>query len=678
MAAITSLGSGSGLDLANLVDKLVANEGAPVAARLDRNEAQIQTKLTAYGTLKGSLSAFQFSLASLTQLSTSQSKSISTSSDTDRFTVSASSSAIPGNYSVEVTSLAKSHSVATSAGQFTDVTDAVGTGVMTISFGEVTYDSGSDTVTNFDPNADKSSINITIDSSNNSLQGLRDAINTANGGVSASIVDNGSDLQLVITSNDTGKENAIQVSVDEGTGTPADNTDTTGLSRLAFNTSVTNLDNTVSAKDAGAIVNGIAISSASNVLNDAIEGVTLTLLQTSTAGESVDVTVSNNTASTKSAIEKFVLSFNSLSVSLASLTDVDVDAGTAGILTGDASVRGIENQLRRIISTQVSGLSGAVQSIVDLGITTSREGNLQIDDAKLQAAIDNNFDDVTSLFSNIGRPTDSLVKYVSSNDNTKVGDYDINITQVATKGVSATGTAISNLLIGSGNDNFQIKVNGVESGNITLTNKLYGTNADLASEIQSQINADSALKAAGKSVTVSLNGSALVITSNTYGSDSTVELTSVENTTDLGLVVGIGTAGLNVAGTIDGITASGIGQFLTGKADAEGLRLQILGDNSGNRGSINYTNGIANRLSDLITTFLGSDGIIQTRTDGFESGVKDIDEQREALGNRLLSLEKRLVAQFGALDVLVTQLQQTSTFLTQQLESLPTIGQKNK
>ncbi len=677
MAAVSSLGSGSGLDLSSLVDKLIAAEGEPATARLDRTEARIQTKLTAYGSLKGGLSAFQSSIVSLTQLDTFQTKSVSTSSATETFTVLASSSAIPGTYNVEVTNLAQSNSLATATGQFTDITDAVGTGTLTISFGTVSITG--DDVTGFDQNAIKPSINITVDASNNSLQGVRDAINDSNAGVSASIVDNGTDLQLVITSTETGKVNGMQISVDEGTGTAADNIDLTGLSRLAFNTSVTNLDNTVSADDASAIINGISVTSASNTINGAIEGVTLNLLQKSDAGVSVGVTVANNTADTKSAIEDFVTSFNTLAVSLASLTDVDVGAGTAGILTGDASVRGIENQIRRFINSTVPGLTGSIQSIVDLGITTSSEGNLQIDNVKLQAAIDNNFNDITSFFANIGGPTDSLVKYVSSTDDTKVSDFAVNITRTATQGTSAAGAAITDLNIGSANDELTIKVDGVQSATISLTNKLYASNSDLAAEIQSQINADAALIASGKSVTVSLSGSnALVITSNAFGSASAIDLTYIENATASGLTAGAGNDGVDVAGTIGGLTATGNGQFLTGKGDAQGLKLQILGTSDGSRGSVNFTNGLASNLDDLIATFLGSDGIIDTRTKGFKTSVDDINEKREALSFRLARLETRLVARFGALDILVTQLQQTSNFLTQQLESLPTVGANRK
>ncbi len=670
MVNVSSLGIGSGLDLSSLVDKLVAAEGVPTATRLDRTEANIQTKITGFGSLKGSLSAFQSSIASLTQLSTFQQKSISTSSATDLFTVSATSSAIPGNYNVEVTSVAKPHSLATSAGQFTDVTDAVGTGTLTISFGSFTY--SGDTVTNFSPNAEKPSINITIDSSNNSLQGLRDAINNANGDVSASIIDNGSDLQLIITSKDTGKVNGIQISVDEGTGTPADNTDMTGLSRLVFNTTVTNMENTVDANDASAIINGISVTSASNTLIGAIEGVTLNLVQKSSPGVSVGVAVSNNTASSKLAIENFVKGFNELTSILNSLTNVDVNADKAGIFTGDASVRSIENQIRQLVTGTVSGLSGSIQSVLDFGIRTTSDGTLSLDEAKLQSAIDTNFDEVSNLFVNIGVPTDSLIKYVGSTNNTLVGNFAVNITQPATQGVAASGSAITNLTIGSGNDNLSVKVDGVQSGTITLTNSTY-TNNDLAAEIQSQINADSALVAAGKSVVVSLNGSTLVIASSTYGSASTVELSSIENATDLGLALGAGTDGLDVAGTIGGVVATGIGQKLTGTGDATGLQLQIQGG-IGDRGSVNFTNGLASQLNDLINTFLGSGGIIETRTTGFSAGVDEINEQREALNLHLASFEKRLVARFGALDILVAQLQQTSNFLTQQLASLPTIG----
>jgi len=674
MAAISSLGSGSGLDLASLVDKLIAAEGSPTVARLDRTEARIQAKITGYGSLKGSLSAFQNSLVSLTQLSTFQQKSISTSSTTSLFSATASSSAIAGTYNVEVTSIAKTHSLATAAGVYTSVTDAVGTGTLTISF--ASFDYSSDAVSNVVSSPTKSAINITIDSSNNTLQGLRDAINNANGDVSASIVDNGTDFQLVITSKDTGKINSLLISVDEGTGNAPDNTDTTGLSRFAFNTSVTNIDNALDAADAGVKINGIAVTSASNTLTTAIEGVTLKLADVSASGVTVGVTVSDNTASTKLAINSFVKGFNDLTKILNSLTDVDVASKKVGVLTGDGSVRGIENQIRRLVTSSVSGLSGSIQSILDLGITTTSDGTLSIDDTKLQSAIDNNSNEISHLFSNIGVPTDSLVTYIGSTSSTLVGNYAVNITQAPTQGTTAAATAVTNLVIGSGNDNLEITVDGVKSGSITLTNQTYASYSDLAAEIQKQINADATLVAAGASVIVSVNTDTLVVTSSTYGSTSNAEFNLIENTTDLGLTLGTGTDGLDVVGTINGETATGVGQNLTGTGDAAGLQL-LIGGASGSRGTVNYTAGLASDINDLINTFLGSSGIIEARTTGFAASVDNINEERASLNTHLISFEKRLIAQFSALDILVAQLQQTSNFLTQQLAALPKIGARN-
>jgi len=678
MATISSLGTGSGLDLAGLVDKLVAAEGAPAAARLDRNEANIQAKLSAFGSLKGALSSFQSSIAGLAQFSTFQKKSVSTTSTTDLFTVSASSSAIPGTYNVEVTNVAKAHSLATSVGQFNSNTDAIGTGTLTISFGTVTY--AGDDVTAFNPNANKSAINVTIDSSNNTLQGVRDAINNANGGVTASIINNGSDFQLVLTSDDTGIVNGLQIDVDEGLA-PADNVDMTGLSRLAFNksaASVTNMENTVSANDAGAIINGISITSASNTLTDVIEGITLNLLQQSAAGVTVGVSVSNDTVSTKTTIESFISSYNNLTATLNTLTDVNVSANTAGLLVADAGVRGIENQIRRIISSSVPGLTGSIQSILDLGVKTSSDGTLTIDSTKLQTAIDNNFDEISALFTRVGVPSDSLINYVSSTSSTTVGSYAVNVTQAATQGALTGDAAIANLVIGTGNDNFAVKVNGVQSGTITLTNKTYLSNADLVAEMQSHINADSALVAAGINVTVSLSGSKLVFTSDTYGSASTVELTSVENAADLGLTTVTANDGVDVAGTIGGVTATGSGQLLTGTGIVSGLQLQVSGGGTGNRGTVNFTSGFAQQLDDLLTGFLASDGIIETRTQGFNDSVGRITEQRDALEFRLSKIEARAIAQFSALDILIAQLKVTSDFLTQQLAALPPIGSSKR
>ncbi|MBL4566796.1 MAG: flagellar filament capping protein FliD, partial [Porticoccus sp.] len=145
---------------------------------------------------------------------------------------------------------------------------------------------------------------------------------------------------------------------------------------------------------------------------------------------------------------------------------------------------------------------------------------------------------------------------------------------------------------------------------------------------------------------------------------------------ELGLSVIAGTNGLDVTGTIGGVAALGSGQFLAGAvgSDAEGLKLLIQGGVTGDRGTVDFSRGIAHQLDALITNFLKADGALDSRTDGIQDRIEDIEDRRERLDFRMEALEARYRAQFNALDSLLAQLQTTGDFLTQQLAALPKAG----
>lgn len=674
MATITSAGVGSGLDVNSLVNQLVAAEGQPATRRLDIKEARLQAELTAWGTLKGALSTFQSSLAGLKN-TTTFSKRAATVSDSTVLTASTTSAAKAGSYSLEVSALAKAHSLSSSA-SFANVTDSVGTGTLTFRFGTWSGTPGSYA---FEQNAAKAEKSITIDASNNTLAGLRDAINAQNFGVQASIVNDGSGYRLVLTSKDTGAANAMEISVGSGTGELA-NFNFTAASRNDADPS-NDLTQNIAAQNAAFTINGLGISSASNTVADAIPGVTLALKK-ETGGTPVSVEVTQDKSAVSKAINDFVTGYNTLVDSIGKLTSYDAKTGQAGTLLGDASVRGVQRSLRNLLNQQVSGVSGPYSTLAELGITTDSTGKLQINEGKLDTALTNNFDDITGLFTAWGKPSDPLVSYVSATSATKAGNYAVNVTQAATQGNFTGNTGITSLTLNSGNKTFALKVDGVSSGTITLNEGTYDSDnllASLATQMQSKINGDSALSAAGVAVTVTYDtaNDRFVLTSTRYGSSSKVEV--IAQNTDLGLDgSGTATTGVNVAGSIGGVTATGSGRYLTGTGDASGLMLEVLGTGTGSRGSVSFARGVVGQIDGLLTGYLASEGIITARTDGMQDSIDDITEQRETLARRLEALEQRYMAQFTALDALLGQMQSTSSYLTQQLASLPGAYSRSK
>ncbi|VAW73996.1 Flagellar hook-associated protein FliD [hydrothermal vent metagenome] len=675
MSDIRSPGIGSGIDVNSLVTQLIAAEGAPATRSLDRREANLQAELSAFGSLKGALSSFRSSVSFLSNESAFTDISAN-SSDTDIITAS-SDSAVDGSYRVVVNQLAEAQSLVTTG--FTTTSDIIGTGTLSFKFGTGVYSSGPDTYA-FTPNPDKATQTVTIDSNNNTVQGVADAINDANIGATASVIFDGSNYKLTVSSTTAGADNAIELTVADTSD--ANNTDTNGLSQLAFNASVTNLSETTAAQDALFTVNGLSVTSATNSVKDAIQGLTLNLIKAD-AAKPVTVTVSRNDGVVSNAARNFVTAYNSLFETVNSLSSYDAENNQGGLLLGDAVIRSVTTQIRSTLNAASSELPGTITSLASIGITTERDGSLKLDNTKLDAAVAADPNAVAALFAEAGRVSNpNNVKFLSAGSSAKQGNFAVNITQVATQG-TLSGLdfgydAATPITVDNTNDDLSFTIDGISTGTITLTQADY-TGAQLAVEIQTRINGVSALGDAGVTVKVSFddtdsNNERFIITSNRYGDGSKAELVSVEGSA-FGLAAATASTGLNIEGTIGGFATTGSGRVLT---TLDGLAVELKDDLLGDHGSITFSRGLASRLDSLIDGLLDPKAGIESRIAGYESNISDISNQRERLGVRLLGIEERLRAQFTALDLLVSQLNSTSNFLNQQLNSLPALDLANR
>ena len=682
MASISSPGIGSGLDINALVTSVVDAERAPASNRLDFKEASYQAQLSAYGSLKGALSSFQGTLTTLSFTSAFRSSSAETN-NVDVLTADVSDAAADSSYSIKVDLLAQAGTLVTSG--FTNVSDVVGTGTLTFKFGTTDYVKDDpdaeppvvEVYNSFTLNPDKSVESIVIDETNNTLQGVRDAVNSADMGVTASIVYDGAAYRLTFSSQETGAMNSLEATVvDTGDG---DNTDTNGLSRLAFNINATNLEQTLDGRDALLTINGLAVTSSNNVVREAITGVTLNLKEAQLATDSaVNLDVKRSDSVVSNSVNNFVSEYNSLMDIVNDLSSYDADTDQAGILLGDSVLRGVTSQLRRELNDTIDGLSGVFQSLVDIGVSTGNDGKLSIDNERLDAAIKSDPDAVAYLFAAAGQLDADQVNFVASTSASQPGSYAIDITQAATQG-SNVGSSFGyggSIVIDETNDELSFSIDGISTGTITLSNNTY-TGAAFANELQARINGVQALKDEGVSVNVSFDGTAevLTISSVRYGDVSKVDIASVEGS-GFGLSVGNGIDGVNVAGTIGGKAATGSGRILTGSVDAAGLQIEVLGSDVGSYGSLSFARGIADKLNSLVGVMLTSDSALESRIDGLGGRIDGIGEQRISLNQRLLTLEERMRSQFIAMDLLVSQLQSTGSYLTQQLGSLPQINVK--
>jgi len=490
-------------------------------------------------------------------------------------------------------------------------------------------------------------------------------------------VDDGNGFRLTLTSKDSGAANSMEITVtNDG---DADNNDNAGLSQLAFNTDAqTSVVQTVAAQDAALKINGLDITRESNTIIGAMDGVTLNLLKAD-IGNTISVNVSESNEGIVAAVEEFVTGYNGLAGTINSLTNYDAVTSEAGILIGDFTVRNLSNQLRSVMGNTVSELTGNVRALSDIGITTNSDGTLGLDLDKLNTALTNNPTEVQALFNLQGRPTDSELSYSAATDGTLSGNYEVNVTTMATR-AEFNATTLNSLTIDANNDSFNIKVDGVLSDQILLTQSVFANGASLASHIQAQINDDSNLKAAGVSVYVaydSLNNE-FDITSSRYGSASKVEFTVIDVNTgnDLGFSLASGADGVDVAGTINGLSATGNGQLLTSDfGDSAGLALLVSSGSTGSRGTVSFSRGTVSSIDGILNRFLENDGLIDNRESGLNTSLEDIQDDRDDLNQRISALEARLISKFSAMDLLVSQLNTTSNFLSQQLDNLPGSGQ---
>jgi flagellar hook-associated protein 2 len=629
-------GLGSGLDVDGIVSQLMTLERRPLE-QLDKTESGYKAQLSAYGSMKAALASLQSAAAAVATAAKFRAAK-ATVGDTALLSASATSASAAGSYAIEVEQLAQAQKLKSA------VVPALGTGSLTIEFGS--YSGGGFTL-----NPDKASKTLTVNGS--SLAAARDAINAAGAGVRANIVNDGSGERLVIASEDTGLKSALRITVDDADG---NDTDATGLSALAYDASIggtANLSETVAALDARVVIDGMTVTGASNNISGAIEGVTLSLKKAA-PGTETTLAVGRDTDSAKLAVDAFVKAYNDAAKSLKTLSAYDAATRTGAVLQGDATLVSIQARLRSALSTTVS-FAGGYNSLSDIGIAFQRDGTITADAVKLRAALENTGKDAASALAALGVPTDSDISYFSATPAAEAGSYPITVTQLATRGFAA-GSAPAALTITAGvNDTLQLTVDGA-ARTVTLTAGTYSA-ATLTAMVQSRIDGVEATEAGG----------VLTLTSKTWGAASGVAITGGNAAPDL-FGVAASTAGVNVQGTIGGVAATGAGRNLT----AKGLTVTVNGGALGARGSLGFSRGIADRISQLIDGAL--EDSIGARTDGIAASLRGLEARRTAVASRMEAVEKRYRAQFIALDNMMSSMNSTSSFLSQQLANLPKSG----
>lgn len=444
MASITALGTGSGIDLESMVTKLMDVERLSIT-RVQNRQKSVESEISGLGQLSNALSSIQTAAKDLLPAS-------STASMKDTFTTYKASvvnekvasatlksgvkNPATGGYSLEVEQLASSHRLVTKAGEKNEVTE---NGTLKIEIGSLSEKDGKKT---FFANGAKT-LEIEV-KKGASLSEIRDAINKANGGVSATIIKGSGGEQLVLSSKETGLDNVMKIS---------------GLKNFAFDPaaadSSTNkmsdlaTDGGAAAQNAKLSINGIAAESSSNVVENVLDGVSLTLYGTNKGDPTtVSVSVDNSTKITE-GLDAFVTSFNASATIISDLGKYDQETGETGLLQGRAILRNSKTQLTKLISGN-NGIAGSeYQNLASIGVSFSKTGELQLDSSMLKTALSRDYDGVMGLVQNTFKGLDSGVDKMIATDGT------------VTKSTESTNKILSQLK--EQESTLNTRLNGIES-----------------------------------------------------------------------------------------------------------------------------------------------------------------------------------------------------------------------
>jgi flagellar hook-associated protein 2 len=652
----------SQIDVASIVDALIASESTPVT-RMQNNVSSLQTKINAYQSINTKLASlltkadavvYNGSTAPLRtpgsfldrfENSIFTNRTV-TSSNNDVITAAASHGTASGTYSITVSNLATAKSVA--ADNFADVdTTSIGTGTFVITAGS------SDPVT------------ITIDSSNNTLDGIRKAINAADAGVNATIINDGSGTpyRLLVTAKDTGTASTFSIT-DNLSGGKA-----------------LNLTQKVAAEDATFEVNGIAITKSSNTITDVIDGVSFTLHDESASA--VKLTVGNDVEGIVTALQNLASAYNDLNSAISSQSQYNSTTKTAGVLSGDSTLRSIQSRVQSTLSQSVSNSFTNYSVLSQVGFSFNNNGSIAVDASKLRTALNTDITKVAALFLGDGAISDSRVSYDSQAGATQAGTYAVAVTTLATQAAVSGDRAVTTLDLGS-NPYERLTITGSGSSTPVNVDLLTG---DTLSDVLSKIN--TALTAGGLAMTAADDGSGKIkFVSANYGSDQTVTVTSnldsAAGTSGFGTSAASGT-GTNIAGTINGHAATGTGLKLTGASGQpeEGLVLTISQTSTGSYGTIKiaagftYADGnspLVNLRSALDTITDSLSGPIHNATDALSSNITNLKKRITEYQERLDIRRELLTREYTAADTALRQLQVTQSSLSSQTASLSKIG----
>jgi flagellar hook-associated protein 2 len=617
-------GLASGLDTNSIISQLMDLERIPIN-QIETRKSLYQQRNNAWSQIESKLSTVRDSIRKLDDPSDWLAMSSATSSNADAVSASVSGTPTQSSLSFTVERLASAHQMA-STSTFSALTDLVGAGTFSLTIDGEQHDIVTD--------------------ANTTVAQLVNQVNALDQGVTATAVtvDAGT-MQLFLKSDATGDASQFTVSSDQALFGGFDLIEQGLDSRIQIGST-----------------NPVTVERASNVIDDLIGGVTLTLNQVTTGP--VTVNVNRNVDAAVDSVTSFVGNVNAALDLIKKATQTATESGpSAGPLSSDSTARSLKLSLRSAISGSVSGIDGAYKTASSVGISLNRDGSVDFDSTKLRDALAADFDGVMELFARMTSATDSRVSVTKAAGAALTGTHTVEITQAATRG-SVTGSSY----VPPGSSSSFTITSGSKVANITIEPT---DDIDAAVTAISQALSDAGISTIGAVA----SGGSIVLTETRYGSGSQFTI----DANDFGLE---GTfAGLDVAGTIGGVAATGSGQTLSGAGDYDGMLLAITASTADvtgaggllSLGSVTITSGLADSFDDLLGTILDSGGVVDRATDRWDAQIKLADERIEQLEERLELREAALRRQFTALESAMAQMSTLSASLASALSTLPTV-----
>ena len=609
---------GSGLNITQIVDSLVDAEKTPQKEMIETKISENNTSISAIAEIKNSLSTLSTSLKSLVGNTSLKPSSNSTSISVE---LTNPSKANTLDSSITVSSLATGQTLAFTG--YASSETVVGGGTLVLERGD--WSSGS-----FVASSTVSSKSLTV-LSTDTLASLRDKINSLSYDVTASIVGAGDGTYNLVLKSSTGVGNALRVSATEspvGSGLSSiDNTTTNGTKQK------------IAGSDAAINVDGMSLTRTTNTIDDLFEGYTVNLINTTSSTAKLTSTVDTTTAKTN--LQALVDSVNKLKTVLNDKTFRGSASAEPGELAADPAVRSLKNQIENNIKSSLTGFGADGVYLSNLGVRTNKDGTLSLNSRILETELKNNPSSLDAIFNSMYSSSSSLLSISGGNSKTPTpGSFTFAMTAYVAGSLTGLVDTDTTPQVTSSDNTIQLTVDGTTSGTITVPSSHYSSQGALATAVQTAINSDSNLTAAGKSVSVSFVNGSYNITSVTKGASSSIALNSIGSNLDSFFKMSGSADTDNIGSTQSGtantaLTLNGSAVTATdtdGLVDAETLggsgNFSIDGAQSGIAGSslnshitISSSNNLSSRTFTITGTSVTGASLTETITGPTASGT---------------------------------------------------------